>query len=326
MTLVTGPKRIYDNVTQTVGNTPLVRLTNQLAVDNAELLLKLEYYNPTASVKDRLSVGAINYAERTGQLAPGGTIVAASSGNLGIGLAAAGASRGYRVVIVIYEDTSYERKVVIQNLGAELVLTPAADGVRGSLEEAERIATRTPGAFFLNQFTIPVNREVHRETTGREIWDDTAGDVDAVVLGVGSGGTVSGVGSILKEKNPNIKIFAVEPDNSAVLSGENFNPHKLYGLGPNFKSPNFEDDVVDEILRITEDDAAATARDLARYAGIPAGVSGGAAVAAARKVAARQDPSLRTIVALVPDSADRYISSYLFQETFDEDGALRTHA
>ncbi|WP_396893000.1 PLP-dependent cysteine synthase family protein [[Mycobacterium] wendilense] len=323
---MTGPKRIYDNVTQTVGNTPLVRLTNQLAVDNAELLLKLEYYNPTASVKDRLSVGAINYAERTGQLAPGGTIVAASSGNLGIGLAAAGASRGYRVVIVIYEDTSYERKVVIQNLGAELVLTPAADGVRGSLEEAERIATRTPGAFFLNQFTIPVNREVHRETTGREIWDDTAGDVDAVVLGVGSGGTVSGVGSILKEKNPNIKIFAVEPDNSAVLSGENFNPHKLYGLGPNFKSPNFEDDVVDEILRITEDDAAATARDLARYAGIPAGVSGGAAVAAARKVAARQDPSLRTIVALVPDSADRYISSYLFQETFDEDGALRTHA
>lgn len=178
----------------------------------------------------------------------------------------------------------------------------------------------------MNQFTIPVNREVHRETTGREIWDDTAGDVDAVVLGVGSGGTVSGVGSILKEKNPNIKIFAVEPDNSAVLSGENFNPHKLYGLGPNFKSPNFEDDVVDEILRITEDDAAATARDLARYAGIPAGVSGGAAVAAARKVAARQDPSLRTIVALVPDSADRYISSYLFQETFDEDGALRTHA
>ncbi len=326
MTLVTGPKRIYDNVTQTVGNTPLVRLTNQLAVDNAELLLKLEYYNPTASVKDRLSVGAINYAERTGQLAPGGTIVAASSGNLGIGLAAAGASRGYRVVIVIYEDTSYERKVVIQNLGAELVLTPAADGVRGSLEEAERIATRTPGAFFLNQFTIPVNRQVHRETTGPEIWDDTAGDVDAVVLGVGSGGTVSGVGSILKEKNPNIKIFAVEPDNSAVLSGENFNPHKLYGLGPNFKSPNFEDDVVDEILRITEDDAAATARDLARYAGIPAGVSGGAAVAAARKVAARQDPSLRTIVALVPDSADRYISSYLFQETFDEDGALRTHA
>jgi cysteine synthase A len=323
--VVISQKRIFDDVTQTVGNTPIVRLNNQLAVDGTDLLLKLEYYNPTASVKDRLSVGAINFAEQSGKLRPGGTIVAASSGNLGIGLAAAGASRGYRVVIVIYEDTSYERKVVIQNLGAELVLTPKEDGVRGSVEEAERITNNTPGAFFVNQFVIPINREVHRATTGPEIWEDTAGDVDAVVIGVGSGGTISGVGSFLKEKNPNIKIIAVEPDNSAVLSGEEFNPHKIYGLGPNFKSPNFADEVVDEILRVTETESAVTARKLARYAGIPAGLSGGAAVAAARQVAERRDPSIRTIVTLVPDSADRYISSYLFQDAFDENGTLRSH-
>jgi cysteine synthase A len=323
--VATAQKRIFNDVTQTVGRTPIVRLDNRLAVDGTELLLKLEYYNPTASVKDRLSVGAINFAEKSGKLRPGGTIVAASSGNLGIGLAAAGASRGYRVVIVIYEDTSYERKVVVQNLGAELVLTPQEDGVRGSVEEAERIASRTPGAFFVNQFIIPINREVHRETTGPEIWEDTAGDVDAVVIGVGSGGTISGVGSFLKEKNPGIKVFAVEPDNSAVLSGEKFNAHKIYGLGPNFKSPNFADEVVDEILRVTEDDAAATARQLARHAGIPAGLSGGASVAAARHVAERRDPSIRTIVTLVPDSADRYISSFLFQDAFDENGVLRAH-
>lgn len=323
--MATGQKRIFNDVTETVGNTPVVRLNERFAVANTELLLKLEYYNPTASVKDRLSVGAINFAEQSGQLPPGGTIVAASSGNLGIGLAAAGASRGYRVVIVIYEDTSYERKVVIQNLGAELVLTPKEDGVRGSVEEAERIAEQTPGAFFVNQFIIPINREIHRQTTGPEIWADTAGDVDAVVIGVGSGGTISGIGSFLKEKNPGIRIFAVEPDNSAVLSGEEFNPHKIYGLGPNFKSPNFADEVVDEVLRVTEDDAAATARELARYAGIPAGLSGGAAVAAARQVAERRDPTIRTILTLVPDSADRYISSYLFQDTFDENGAFRTH-
>ncbi len=164
--MTTGQKRIFDDVTQTVGNTPLVRLNDPRAVDGTELLVKLEYYNPTASVKDRLSVGAINFAEKSGQLRPGGTIVAASSGNLGIGLAAAGAARGYRVVIVIYEDTSYERKVIVQNLGAELVLTPKEDGVRGSVEEAERIASITPGAFFVNQFIIPINREIHRTTTG----------------------------------------------------------------------------------------------------------------------------------------------------------------
>jgi cysteine synthase len=323
--VTTAQKRIFDDVTQTVGNTPVVRLKDPFTVGDTELLLKLEYYNPTASVKDRLSVGAINFAEQSGQLQPGGTIVAASSGNLGIGLAAAGASRGYRVVIVIYEDTSYERKVVVQNLGAELVLTPKEDGVRGSVEEAERIANETPGAFYVNQFIIPINREIHRTTTGPEIWRDTAGDVDAAVIGVGSGGTISGIGSFLKEKNPRIKIFAVEPDNSAVLSGEQFNPHKIYGLGPNFKSPNFADEVVDEVLRVTELEAAATARDLAKYAGIPSGLSGGAAVTAARQVAERRDPSLRTIVTLIPDSADRYISSYLFQDAFDENGALRTH-
>lgn len=323
--MTTGQRRIFDDVTHTVGNTPLVRLNNQLAVPGTELLVKLEYYNPTASVKDRLSVGAINFAERSGQLRPGGTIVAASSGNLGIGLAAAGAARGYRVVIVIYEDTSYERKVIVQNLGAELVLTPKEDGVRGSVEEAERIANTTPGAFFVNQFIIPINREIHRQTTGPEIWNDTAGDIDAVIIGVGSGGTISGVGSYLKEKNPGIKIFAVEPDNSAVLSGETFNPHKIYGLGPNFKSPNFADEVVDEILRVTEQESAVTARELARFAGIPAGLSGGAAVAAARQVAERADPSIRTIVTLVPDSADRYISSFLFQDAFDENGAHREH-
>ncbi|KAA0099351.1 PLP-dependent cysteine synthase family protein [Mycolicibacterium sp. P1-5] len=323
--MATRQKRIFDDVTRTVGNTPLVRLANDLAVDDIELLVKLEYYNPTASVKDRLSVGAIDFAEKSGQLQPGGTIVAASSGNLGIGLAAAGAARGYRVVIVIYEDTSYERKVVVQNLGAELVLTPKEDGVRGSVEEAERIADSTPGAFFVNQFIIPINREIHRRTTGPEIWRDTDGDVDAVVIGVGSGGTISGVGAFLKEKNPGIKIFAVEPDNSAVLSGEEFNPHKIYGLGPNFKSPNFADDVVDEILRVTEHDAADTARELARQAGIPAGLSGGAAVAAARQVAGRRDPSIRTIVTIVPDSADRYISSFLFQDAFDVNGVHREH-
>jgi len=323
--VTTGQKRIFDNVTQTVGNTPIVRLNDHFSVENTELLAKLEYFNPTASVKDRLAVGAINFAEKIGKLQPGGTIVAASSGNLGLGLAAAGASRGYRIVIVIYEDTSYERKVLIQNLGAELVLTPKEEGVQGSVDEAERIADQTPGAFFVNQFIIPINREIHRETTGREIWEDTAGDIDAVVIGVGSGGTISGVGSFLKEKNPDIKVFAVEPDNSAVLSGEEFNPHKIYGLGPNFKSPNFAQEVVDEILRVTEGDAAATARALAKHAGIPAGVSGGAAVAAARQVAERRDPSIRTIVTLIPDSVDRYISSYLFQEAFDQNGAPRTH-
>lgn len=323
--MTTNKKRIFDDITQTVGSTPIVRLNDYFSSENIEILAKLEYFNPTASVKDRLSVGAINFAEKVGKLRPGGTIIAASSGNLGIGLAAAGASRGYRVVIVIYEDTSYERKVFIQNLGAELVLTPKEKGVQGSVDEAERIANQTPGAFFVNQFIISINREIHRETTGPEIWNDTAGEIDAVVIGVGSGGTLTGVGSFLKEKNPDIKIFAVEPDNSAVLSGEKFNPHKIYGLGPNFKSPNFAQEVVDEILRVAEADAAATARELAKHAGIPAGVSGGAAVAAAKQIAERRDPSVRTIVTLIPDSADRYISSYLFQEIFDEYGALRTH-
>ena len=323
--VATGQKRIFDNITQTVGRTPLVRLGDRFSADGVDLLAKLEYFNPTTSVKDRLSIGAIDFAERSGQLRPGGTIVAATSGNLGIGIASAGAARGYRVVIVIYEDTSYERKVYVQNLGAELVLTPKELGVRGSVEEAQRIADTTPGAFFVNQFVIPVNREIHRITTGPEIWEDTAGDVDAVVVGVGSGGTISGVGTFLKAQNPGIKIFAVEPDNSAVLSGEEFNPHKIYGLGPNFKSPNFADEVVDGILRVTEHDAAATARELARYAGIPAGLSGGAAVSAARQVAQRRDPSIRTIVTLVPDSADRYISSFLFQDAFDENGVLRAH-
>ena len=323
--MATGQKRIFDDVTQTVGNTPLVRLNNRLVVDDTELLLKLEYYNPTASVKDRLSVGAINFAEKSGTTATRRHDCRCEQRKPRDRARRRRCRRGYRVVIVIYEDTSYERKVVIQNLGAELVLTPKEDGVRGSVEEAERIASNTPGAFFVNQFIIPINREIHRETTGPEIWKDTAGDVDAVVIGVGSGGTISGVGSFLKEKNPGIKVFAVEPDNSAVLSGEKFSPHKIYGLGPNFKSPNFADEVVDEILRVTEDDAAATARELARYAGIPAGLSGGAAVAAARQVAERRDPSIRTIVTLVPDSADRYISSFLFQDAFDENGVLRAH-
>ena len=302
---------IYSDVTALIGRTPLVRL-NRIAGDNATVLAKLEFYNPANSVKDRIGVSIIDAAEASGQLQPGGTIVEGTSGNTGIALAMVGAARGYKVVLTMPETMSLERRALLRAYGAELVLTPGPQGMRGAVEKAEEIAAER-GGVLARQFANPANVEIHRTTTAVEIWDDTDGTVDIVVAGVGTGGTITGVGQVLKERKPEVKIVAVEPQESPILSGGQPGPHKIQGIGANFVPEILDRSVIDEVLPRNIDQAVEFARRAAQEEGLLVGLSSGAALSAAIEVAARPENAGKTIVVIIPSFGERYLSTVLVE-------------
>ncbi len=306
---------IYSDVTQLIGRTPLVKL-NRIAGDNATVLAKLEFYNPANSVKDRIGVSIIDAAEASGQLQPGGTIVEGTSGNTGIALAMVGAARGYKVVLTMPETMSLERRALLKAYGAELVLTPGPQGMRGAVEKAEEIAAER-GGVLARQFANPANVEIHRKTTAEEIWNDTDGTVDIVVAGVGTGGTITGVGQVLKERKPEVKIVAVEPQESPILSGGQPGPHKIQGIGANFVPEILDRSVIDEVLPRNIDQAVEFARRAAQEEGLLVGLSSGAALSAAIEVAARPESAGKTIVVIIPSFGERYISTKLFEGLLD---------
>ncbi len=309
--------RIYDSIVDTIGNTPLVRLNRITDGAGATVLAKLEFYSPAASVKDRIGVAIIDAAEASGALQPGGTIVEGTSGNTGIALALVGAARGYRVVLTMPETMSKERRVLLRAYGAELVLTPGADGMRGAVEKANEIVAETPGAVLASQFANAANPAIHRATTGEEIWADTDGAIDIFVAGIGTGGTITGAGGLLKERNPDIQIIAVEPLDSPILSGGTPGPHKIQGLGANFVPAILDTTVYDEVIDVATPDAIATARRLATDEAILGGISSGAAVWAALEVAKRPENAGKTIVVIVPDFGERYVSTVLYEDLLD---------
>lgn len=302
---------IHPNITSTFGNTPLVRL-NRVAGDQANVLAKLEYFNPGSSVKDRLGIAIIDAAEASGELQPGGTIVEGTSGNTGIALAMVGAARGYRVILSMPSSMSQERRVLLRAFGAELVLTEPALGMKGAVAKAQEIVAETPGAIWAQQFANAANAEIHRKTTAEEIWRDTDGAVDIVVAGVGTGGTVTGVGQVLKERKPGLQVVAVEPIDSPILNGGAPGPHKIQGIGPNFIPEVLDTTIYDEVIDVTFEDSIATAQRLAAEEGILAGISSGSSVWAASQLAARPENAGKTIVAIVCDTGERYISTPLW--------------
>ncbi len=308
--------QIYDDVTTLVGRTPLVRLNRIFGDTKATVLAKLEFYNPANSVKDRIGVAMIDAAEASGQLKPGGTIVEATSGNTGIALAMVGAARGYRVVLTMPETMSKERRALLRAFGAELVLTPGSEGMRGAVARAEAIGAEE-GAVLVRQFANPANVDIHRRTTAEEIWNDTDGTVDIVVAGIGTGGTISGVGQILKERKPEVKIVAVEPKESAILSGGQPGPHKIQGIGANFIPEILDRSVIDEILPQNAETAVEYARLAASKEGLLVGISSGAALAAAAELAAREDTAGKTIVVVIPSFGERYLSTIPYADLLD---------
>ncbi|WP_394163683.1 cysteine synthase A [Galactobacter valiniphilus] len=305
---------LYDNVTQVVGRTPLVRLNRLDEGLPGNVAVKLEFYNPANSVKDRIGVAIVDAAEASGQLKPGGTIVEGTSGNTGIALAMVGAARGYKVILTMPETMSSERRVMLRAFGAQIVLTPGADGMRGAVERAQQIVAETDNAIWAQQFANAANPAVHRATTGPEIWEDTEGKVDVFVAGVGTGGTVTGAGGYLKEQNPNVQIVAVEPADSPLLNGGKAGPHKIQGLGANFIPEVLNQDVYDEVIDATLDDSVRVARALGTDEGILGGISAGAAVWAALEIAKRPESEGKLIVAIVPDFGERYISTVLYED------------
>jgi cysteine synthase A len=311
------PQHIYSDITQAVGRTPLVRLNRVTDGADATVLAKLEFYNPAGSVKDRIGVAIVDAAEASGELKPGGTIVEATSGNTGIALALVGAARGYTVILVMPETMSKERRVLLRAYGAEIVLTPGAAGMSGAVEKAQEIIAQTPGAIAARQFQNPANPAIHRETTGVEIWDDTDGAVDVFVAGIGTGGTITGAGALLKERKASIKVVAVEPIDSPILSGGAPGPHKIQGIGANFVPEVLDTGIYDEVTDVTLADSLATARRLATDEGILAGISGGAAVWAALQQAKLPENAGKTIVVVVPDFGERYISTVLYEDLLD---------
>ncbi len=306
---------IYSDVTKLIGGTPLVKL-NRIAGDNATVAAKLEFYNPANSVKDRIGVAIIEAAEASGELQPGGTIVEGTSGNTGIGLAMAGAAKGYKVVLTMPETMSVERRALLRGYGAELVLTPGPDGMRGAVAKAEEIASER-GGVLARQFANEANLQIHRKTTAEEIWNDTDGKIDIFVAGVGTGGTISGVGQVLKERNPEVQVIADEPADSPLLSEGKAGPHKIQGLGANFVPEILDRDIIDEVITRQLDQALEYARRAAGEEGILAGISGGAALSAAADVAARPENAGKTIVVVVPDFGERYLSTALFEGLVD---------
>jgi cysteine synthase A len=306
--------KIYDNITKTIGGTPLVRLNRLSAGLKATIAVKLESRNPLGSVKDRIGIAMIEAAEKSGELLSGATIVEPTSGNTGIALAFAAAAKGYKLILTMPETMSIERRKLLAALGAELVLTPGIEGMPGAIKRAEELVGKLPNAYMPQQFDNAANPEIHRQTTALEIWDDTDGKVDFFVSGVGTGGTLTGVGSVLKKKKPSVKIVAVEPSDSPVLSGGKPGPHKIQGIGAGFVPTNLDTKLVDEILQISAADAGITARRLAKEEGILCGISAGGNVWAALQLAKRPENEGKLIVTVICDSGERYLSTWLFDE------------
>lgn len=308
---------IYNNILETIGNTPLIRLNGITEGLGATVLAKVESFNPANSVKDRIGKAIIDAAEADGSLQPGGTIVEATSGNTGIALALVGAARGYKVILTMPETMSVERRVVLRAYGAGIVLTPGAAGMQGAVDKANEIAAGEDNAILARQFANQANLQVHRDTTAEEIWADTEGNIDAFVAGVGTGGTVSGVGQVLKERKPDVTIFAVEPEASPLLTAGKAGPHKIQGLGANFIPEILDRKVIDDVITVSNEDAISTSRELAVKDGILGGISAGANVKAALEVAARPEFAGKTIVVVIPDFGERYISTVLFEDIRD---------
>ena len=308
--------KVYEKITDIIGKTPLLKLTNYINENelSADIYAKLELFNPAGSVKDRVAKAMIDDAEAKGVLKKGSVIIEPTSGNTGIGLASVAASRGYKIILTMPETMSVERRNLLKAYGAELVLTDGAKGMKGAIEKAEELAKQTPGSFIPGQFVNPANPAVHRATTGPEIWEDTDGKVDIFVAGVGTGGTVSGVGEDLKSKNPNVKVVAVEPAGSPVLSKGVSGPHKIQGIGAGFVPDTLDTEVYDEIITVENEDAFKTGKTLARKEGVLVGISSGAAVYAATVLAKRPENKGKVIVALLPDTGERYLSTPMFAE------------
>jgi cysteine synthase len=307
--------RIYDSIAETIGNTPLVRIPNITKDDGikADILLKLEFFNPLASVKDRIGVNMIEAMEAEGTIGPDTVIIEPTSGNTGIGLAFVCAARGYRLILTMPESVSIERRKMLQYLGAEIDLTPREKGMTGAVNRANELQAQHPGSVIANQFGTPANPAIHRSTTAEEIWHDTQGGVDALVSGIGTGGTITGVGQVLKARKPGVRIVAVEPSASPVLSGGSPSPHPIQGIGAGFVPEVLDTKIYDEIIQVTGDESMAAARRLARREGIPGGISSGAALAASLKLAARPEMAGKQIVVIIPSFAERYITTALFE-------------
>ena len=309
--------QVFDDITQVFGRTPLVRLNRVTDGAEATVLAKLEFYNPSASVKDRLGIGIVDAAEAAGALQPGGTIVEGTSGNTGIALAMIGAARGYRVIIAMPETMSKERRALLRAYGAELVLTPGGEGMKGAVARAEQIAAETPGAVLAKQFENQANVEIHRLTTAEEVWNDTDGGVDIFVSGIGTGGTITGVGQVLKERKPEVQVVGVEPAESPILNGGQPGPHKIQGIGANFVPEILDREVYDEIIDVNIDQSVATARRLGVEEGILGGISSGATVYAATQLAQRPENAGKTIVVIVASYGERYLSTVLYEGLLD---------
>ncbi len=315
-TTARGRGRIYDSITDTIGDTPLVRLdrlANKHGV-KASLLGKLEFFNPIASVKDRIGVSMIDAMERDGVIKPGeSTLIEPTSGNTGIALAFVAAARGYRLILVMPETMSIERRRMLKLFGAELELTEGPKGMKGAIARAEELLAEIPGSVIPQQFQHPANPEIHRRTTAEEIWNDTGGDIDVFVSGIGTGGTITGVGQVLKPRKPDLHIVAVEPEDSPILSGGDPGPHKIQGIGAGFVPGVLDTDIYDEVATVSNDDAFAMAREVATVEGLPVGISSGAALTAALSVGARPEMAGKTIVVIIPSFAERYLSTALFE-------------